>query len=761
MNVCRRHTISYSLYGKLYPKDAPVSFIKYILYKKEGGLMKKTKILSSILAAALLCALLPLSAFAADPSTISVVLLGNNGTAVVADEYSESVGLVWQAELVNGNKVGTDTIAHINAGPFDETNLKAGYLVTANQGYYIDAFYRCEADYNNKENSLDKLDLEDESLYTYNEQGYLINGVITELTWPNEKFYISFKEIPEETETLSLVIAGNRGTVTNNVGDYTTSSGIKWQSKLSGGNKIGTDTLTLEHQAPWGEAVDGVKTGYLVTAKEGYYIKALYPDQGAYDAKQPVDADEYSNVVKNTDGNITSCRWVWYAEPKATVYFTFERIPGNDYSVKDSDAATGVRLEATTNELPEDTALSVSIIKSGEEYDSVNIILGDSVNGIVAYDISLLSNNVTVQPEGFVKVNLPIPDNFDLSSLTVYYVDTEKNTKKSYEVTVETIDGIKYASFETYHFSTFVLAERAAGDVSRTAGGNRYDTSAKTALQANPNGAETVIIARGDDQGNFADGLAASYLAGLENAPILLTTPGSLPQEIKDAIKQLKAKKAYVLGGELAVSQAVENSLKNLGLQVERITGQNRYATAAAIAAKGGQTDTAVVVSGFAPADSLVAGPLAFSRNYPILLAGKNSVPAETKQAMADLGIKEIIVVGGENAVSNAVYNELGAHERCSGHSRIETSLAVAKKFFETSQNISIVGYLKLADAVGAAVSGNPIIYVKNDISDVEDYLTEATAADTNFTIFGGTLAVDIAVENALKGLLTVKQKPV
>jgi len=292
------------------------------------------------------------------------------------------------------------------------------------------------------------------------------------------------------------------------------------------------------------------------------------------------------------------------------------------------------------------------------------------------------------------------------------------------------------------------------GQVSRIAGGNRYDTSAKTALQAYPDGAKTVIIARGDDQGNFADALAASYLAGLEKAPILLVSPGSLPQEIEAAIKKLGAQKAYVLGGELAVSKAIESKLKTLGLQVERITGANRYATAAAIAAKGGPADTAIVVSGFAPADSLVAGPLAFSNRYPILLVDKNSVPAETKKAIADLGIKKIIVIGGENAVSKAVYDELPAKERYSGQSRIETSLVVAEKSFTEAKDFSIVGYLKLADAVGAAVSGNPIIYVKYNISDVDDYLTGATAVDTRFIIFGGTLAVNNTVEKELKELV-------
>jgi len=302
-------------------------------------------------------------------------------------------------------------------------------------------------------------------------------------------------------------------------------------------------------------------------------------------------------------------------------------------------------------------------------------------------------------------------------------------------------------------------SDDAGGQVNRIAGDNRYDTSAKTALEAYPDGAETVIIARGDNDGQFADGLAASYLAGVKEAPILLTDPNALSGKTKNAIAELRAKKAYVLGGELAVSRTVIDKLHELGLQVERITGNNRYATAAAIAAQGGQADTVIIVSGFAPADSLVAGPLAFSKKYPILLVNKNSVPVETKKAIADLGIEDVVVIGGENVVSKAVYNELSAKERYSGQSRIETCLAVAKKFFKTSKAFSIVGYLSLADAVGAAVYKNPIIYVKDNISDAQSYLTGAVSADTKFTIFGGTLAVKNAVASALQKLLEVYEQ--
>ncbi len=296
-------------------------------------------------------------------------------------------------------------------------------------------------------------------------------------------------------------------------------------------------------------------------------------------------------------------------------------------------------------------------------------------------------------------------------------------------------------------------------EVARYGGNDRYETSALTAL-ANFESADTVIIARGDDEGDFADGLAASYLAGVLNAPILLTKPDKLPASVGDAIGKLGASKAVILGGPAVVSDQVEKGLKDLGLEVERIFGDDRFATAAKIAAEGENADTAFVVSGFAPADSLVAGPLAFSNNFPVLLVD-GVVPDVTSNAIAALGIKNIYVIGGTGVVSEGVYNKLAAIvgadkiSRYGGINRIETSIEVAENLYSNPVNFSIVGYNGLPDAVGAAVFGNPILYVENDIFGIRSYLGSAVKTNSQFTIFGGIGVVSYAVENALKTLLT------
>lgn len=120
--------------------------------------------------------------------------------------------------------------------------------------------------------------------------------------------------------------------------------------------------------------------------------------------------------------------------------------------VEEKEEKTGITLESATNIVPENTKLIVETI------DNTKIEgLDEKVNNFVAYEITLTSDNVKIQPNGKVKINIPIPNNFDTSNLVVYRLEGTKQIK--YDVTVTTIDNKKFATFETDHFSTYVLAE--------------------------------------------------------------------------------------------------------------------------------------------------------------------------------------------------------------------------------------------------------------------------------------------------------------
>ena len=122
---------------------------------------------------------------------------------------------------------------------------------------------------------------------------------------------------------------------------------------------------------------------------------------------------------------------------------------------------TGIKLDTNTDAVPENTTLVVNTITSGDTYINAQTVLNGTVSKMYVYDISLKSEGVEIQPNGKVKISIPVPSDVDTSKLVIYRI-TDNGEKIEYTATIETIDGIKYATFETDHFSTYVLAEKTA-----------------------------------------------------------------------------------------------------------------------------------------------------------------------------------------------------------------------------------------------------------------------------------------------------------
>ncbi len=306
------------------------------------------------------------------------------------------------------------------------------------------------------------------------------------------------------------------------------------------------------------------------------------------------------------------------------------------------------------------------------------------------------------------------------------------------------------------------------GQLERLWGENRWETSKEVALAAYPEGADQVIIARGDGPGddpNVVDGLAGGYLAGVLDAPILITEQDQLPGAVEEAIEELGAMKAYILGGTAAVTEAVEDELEGLGLETERIEGVDRYDTAAQIAhQKDNPVGSAFIVNGWALADSMVAGAAAFDKGYPILLVSyDDEIDDATEDAITELGIGNLIIVGGEAVVSEGAAEALEALDgvedvrRHWGPGREETSEDFAHNEFPGATDFSIVnGRTGLADAVGASVFGKPILYVQAElVPPVISYiLNNSVTGESMLQIFGGNMVVSDSVANSLGQIL-------
>ncbi|WP_246880481.1 S8 family serine peptidase [Sporosarcina sp. 6E9] len=293
------------------------------------------------------------------------------------------------------------------------------------------------------------------------------------------------------------------------------------------------------------------------------------------------------------------------------------------------------------------------------------------------------------------------------------------------------------------------------GEIDRIFGSDRF----QTAIEISRNGwesADTVILARGD---NFADALAGVPLAHSVDAPILLTQTKKLTEGVLEEIERLGASIVIVLGGESAVSETVENKLSKANLTVERASGANRFATAAAIAnliAPNG-SDEVVIANGMDFPDALSVASHAAQAGTPILLTTTDEIPAETQGALDRLGAKNTIAVGGKTVISEAVEAELPNATRLGGDDRYITNTLIAEHYNVDTDHLYVATGTGYADALtGAALAAkadSAVLLVHAKVPEtVSAYITDQEVKD--LTIFGGEGAVSAKVFNELNRLI-------
>ncbi|MBW3620446.1 MAG: cell wall-binding repeat-containing protein [Actinobacteria bacterium] len=262
----------------------------------------------------------------------------------------------------------------------------------------------------------------------------------------------------------------------------------------------------------------------------------------------------------------------------------------------------------------------------------------------------------------------------------------------------------------------------AAHDVvpARVAGETRFETAAEVARLQFPQGTSTAIVATSV---TFPDALAGASLAGAADAPVLLVQPDDVPDPTSTVLADLGVENVYILGGPRAVSDDVEAELRER-YEVVRLAGESRFGTAAEIAAETARLQgrlgeiagltTAFVANGRAFPDALAAGSPATTEEdaFPILLVESDTYPAETEQAIADLGIEQVIIVGGPQAVDEHVERHLAEDTRAvlrvAGDTREETAVAVAefamRQFDYTGELVVLARSDDFPDALAAGL---------------------------------------------------------
>jgi putative cell wall-binding protein len=291
--------------------------------------------------------------------------------------------------------------------------------------------------------------------------------------------------------------------------------------------------------------------------------------------------------------------------------------------------------------------------------------------------------------------------------------------------------------------------------VTRLAGAAAADTALAVSRQIAAGSAEAVIVGRNDV---FADALAGGPLAAAKGGSVLLSQRDvASPGLVDEARRVLEpGGTVYLLGGPVALGDAVERAFVDAGLRTERLYGEDRYATAVAVARVVAPAPSNVLlVSGTNFADAMVAGPVASKLRAPILLVAPEGVPAATSSHLASFSQARRTVVGGPAAVSDAAYAAAGAAERVYGGDRYETSVRVAQRWWTSVQQLSLATGASFQDALAGAAwsarTGIPLVLVSSDPGPaVRSYVDSVQGGLLSTIVYGGVAAVSDTVLGSL-----------
>lgn len=318
---------------------------------------------------------------------------------------------------------------------------------------------------------------------------------------------------------------------------------------------------------------------------------------------------------------------------------------------------TKVYVDANTNEL-----LGADKLKSDDNTQSTKQYVVSRINGKDRIDTSIqIAKSYIKSSEFAILANQNnFPDSLSATVLSKKYnapilltdattadkglIQEIKRLQTKYFVK---IGGEKSISNEV---ATQLLPE--GSKVKSYKGADRYATNGEIIKEFKD--ADTCIIASGE---NFADSLSIGAYATKNGYPIVLVQKNKINDVTKQALKDSKIKKCYIVGGENSVSKSLEKELPQV---IERIAGNDRYETSLKIADKFYKdAQGAYLASGEVFADSLAINPIAARFDVPLILTPKDKLPQKTQQYLENSKIIQVAIIGGEKTVFKEIQQEL------------------------------------------------------------------------------------------------------
>ena len=204
------------------------------------------------------------------------------------------------------------------------------------------------------------------------------------------------------------------------------------------------------------------------------------------------------------------------------------------------------------------------------------------------------------------------------------------------------------------------------------------------------------------------------------------------------------------------------------GPEMQRLSGADRFATAAAVSAASFTPGVSVayVATGANFPDALAAGAAAAERGGPVLLVTGSTVPASTAAELARLQPVTIKLIGGAGVVSDGVLDVLrgyatsGVAERIAGANRYATAAAVSADTFAPGVAAAYIATGAnfpdaLSGVAAAGLSGAPILLTAPTAIPGDTAAELSRLQPGRIVVLGGAGVISDEVASALGGFAT------
>lgn len=227
-------------------------------------------------------------------------------------------------------------------------------------------------------------------------------------------------------------------------------------------------------------------------------------------------------------------------------------------------------------------------------------------------------------------------------------------------------------------------------EVGRVGGADRYETSlliAEEMVRRLGGEVSSVVVSSGRSWQHTAIGAS---LAGGIDAPLLLVPPGGLRSSALRLLRDAGVTKVFAVDGASTLPETDLRSVRDLGVSVERVGGEDPIATALAAAALGpeaeperssapdapaptGTPDTlaglgemrsppsraVVLASAKASGDAHVAAPFAARAQLPLLFTSPAALDKATARFLDGRKITHVVVTGAHGPPSDTLRDDL------------------------------------------------------------------------------------------------------